>query len=144
MIMNLDFIYPIGSIYMNLNDINPSKIFGGTWERIPFRYLVGAGTIEKNSYDGYGSVDEQAGTYGIGAGATFGEIFHTLTINEIPSHTHSIDGHNGDGSGAPFPVRITGGEVNWNSWVSTGATGGGQRHNNLPPSLSVYMWKRIA
>ena len=39
--INVDLIYPIGSIYLSLNDINPNKMFGGTWERIKGKTLVG-------------------------------------------------------------------------------------------------------
>ena len=73
------------------------------------------------------------------AGSTGGEATHTLTIDEIPSHTHQ--------------VKISA-DTGWNSIGKSGGTestngasyptGGGQAHNNMPPYLAVYMWKRTA
>lgn len=40
----LNMIYPIGSIYLTVNNVNPSNIFGGTWEKLENRFLVGAGS----------------------------------------------------------------------------------------------------
>ena len=65
----LDHIYPIGSIYMNVDSINPNETLGGTWERIYDRFLIGA----SNNYS--------VGTIG-------GESVHTLTTSEMPSHIH--------------------------------------------------------
>ena len=63
--------YPVGSIYMSVNSTNPSQLFGGTWEAIAGgRVLIGQNT----SYP---------------AGSTGGEATHTLTTNEMPSHSHS-------------------------------------------------------
>lgn len=66
-----DKIYPIGAIYMSINSTDPGTLFGGTWERIKDTFLLSAGD-----------------TYS--AGATGGEATHTLTVDEMPSHTHSI------------------------------------------------------
>ena len=65
-------IYPVGSIYISTVSTNPSTLFGfGTWAQIKDTFLLAAGTTYK-------------------AGATGGEATHKLTINEIPSHTHSV------------------------------------------------------
>lgn len=71
----IDLIYPIGSIYMSINSTNPSELFGGTWVAIQDRFLIGAGNTYNN-------------------GATGGEANHTLTANEMPSHSHSTTGIN--------------------------------------------------
>lgn len=63
--MLLDQIYPIGSIYMSVNSSNPGTLFGGTWQQLKDRFLLGAGD-----------------TYA--AGAQGGEASHTITTQELP------------------------------------------------------------
>lgn len=71
-----NIIYPVGSIYMSANDVNPSVLFGGgTWEKIEGKFLLSS----------YGS------TYTLGS--TGGEANHTLTVDEMPSHTHTQNAH---------------------------------------------------
>lgn len=121
--VNVDSIYPVGSIYMSVNSTDPSTLFGGTWEQIKDTFLLSAG-------DAYA------------AGSTGGEATHTLTTDEIPSHSHTQT------------VTYSSGSTAWaNTWSgsnvqgspqSTGSAGGGQAHNNMPPYLTVYMWKRTA
>ena len=65
-----DKIYPVGSIYMSVNDTSPASLFGGTWEELKDKFLLGAGDIYLS-------------------GATGGEASHTLTSNEIPKHKHN-------------------------------------------------------
>lgn len=81
---NIIELYPIGSIYMSVNNINPSTIFGGTWEQIKQKFLIAAD--DDSEYRGgteggaFSSSYTPSGTVG----------GHTLTIAEIPSHNHSI------------------------------------------------------
>ena len=65
----VNLIYPVGSIYLSVNSANPQTLFGGTWEQLKDRFLLGAG-------DGYS------------AGSVGGEATHKLTTNEMPSHKH--------------------------------------------------------
>lgn len=119
---DIDTIYPVGSIYMSVNSTNPSSLFTGTtWEQLKDRFLLGAGDVYTN-------------------GATGGEATHTLTIDEIPAHTHSL-GMAG-GSNAQDAGNYRG--VNTSNTTDSGSAGGGQAHNNLPPYLVVFMWKRTA
>ena len=125
----LNLIYPVGSIYMSVNSTSPASLFGGQWEQIKDRFLLGASK-----------------TYS--AGSTGGEATHTLTVDEIPSHAHQQIVTNEVTSGG-FSGRA---DYNLDSEhiatypqnCQTGAAGGGLPHNNMPPYLAVYMWKRIA
>lgn len=115
--------FPVGAIYMSVNNTNPGTLFGGTWARIKDTFLLAAGD-----------------TYS--AGSTGGEAKHTLTIDEMPAHTHGLPTW-AAGSGQQSLANNNPEGVNHN-WVATDSTGGGQAHNNMPPYLAVYVWKRTA
>lgn len=124
----LDNVYPVGSIYMNVNSTNPGTLFGGTWEQIQGKFLLGM----SSSYP---------------AGSSGGEAKHTLTVSEIPTHTHSIIGYSASGndySGSDADLSFTYNNT-MTGWAGrTASVGNSQAHNNMPPYLSVYIWKRIA
>lgn len=135
--------YPVGSIYLSVTDTDPATLFGGTWERISQgRFLIGAGANVANSTDYWGSYAAGAGNFP--AGEMGGEVTHTLTVAEMPSHTHSerLEWSNTAGGG------VTGTGTGTNAVVDqgsvTGATGGGKPHNNMPPYLVVFMWERVS
>lgn len=123
--------HPIGSFYISSNSTSPASLFGGTWERIKDRFLLGAGD-----------------TYT--AGDTGGEATHTLTNDEMPSHNHQLatarqykTGTDTDSN--PIKIGRTWQDADgWTGGFYTDNTGGGQPHNNMPPYLVVYMWKRTA
>lgn len=133
----LDLIYPVGSIYMSVNNVSPQTFFGGTWSSLSGRFLLAANT-----------------TYA--AGTTGGSATHKLTTSEMPSHYHDgittdnfVDTHRMTYANQ---VAVTdGSEAYWSLVKSTTPTaltartvtaGGGSAHNNMPPYLAVYMWKR--
>lgn len=116
-------IYPIGSIYTSVNSINPHELFGGTWEQIKDTFLLSAGD-----------------TYP--AGSTGGEATHTLTINELPEHNHAIYIDDPGTGGKWGPTGTV--QQSTSRFTSTGNAGGNQPHNNMPPYLVVYVWKRTA
>ena len=119
---------------MNVNSTNPGTLFGGTWEQIQGRFLLG-----------------MSGSYP--AGSTGGEAKHTLTTSEMPSHKHAAtrardaddipDNYGGSGAAYGF-VAGDSNKGNAGYVYNTSATGGGQSHNNMPPYLAVYIWKRTA
>lgn len=135
----LDNVYPVGSIYMSVNSTNPKNLFGGTWEQIQGKFLFGM----NSSYP---------------AGSTGGEITHKLTPNEMPVHNH--DGLYYSYIATENSVTLNSGTASYHvPWGSsdyagdygpgtgkaelvTGNTGSGAAHNNMPPYLSVYIWKR--
>lgn len=159
--------YPVGSIYMSVNNINPTNFFGGTWEQIKDKFLLCAGS-----------------TYiGGGTGGSTTTNSHTLATDEIPSHNHGVTVKStsltGDlnslyGSVGVSPLRSnakvsgvfsrnstsiknspgyveTAGyglhiDVSHNHSASSSYTGGGKGHSHtyMPPYLAVYVWKRTA
>lgn len=123
--------YPIGSIYLSVTDINPSKWFGGTWEQIAQgRTLIG---VDTNDSD-FNTVKK------IG-----GEKKHKLTINEMPSHSHTKNSVGWTGSGGFWVGSGTYTTLDFDKDTGlTGSTGGNQDHNNLPPYFTCYIWCRIA
>ena len=135
--------YPVGSIYLSINNVNPTNFFGGVWEQIKDTFLLACGDTYSN-------------------GATGGEATHTLTTDEMPSHSHKHNPNDNTTiigtfqSGVAIRGRYasgTSGNYTFNSssqshliWgtTSTDTTGSGNAHNNMPPYLTVYMWQRTA
>ena len=72
-----DLIYPVGSYYMSSSATNPGTLFGGTWEQITDRMIMAAGSTYA------------AGTTGGSDTHTHTTEGHTLTVAEIPAHTHT-------------------------------------------------------
>lgn len=128
--MIIDLIYPIGSIYMTVSDTNPFEtIKFGVWEKIENRFLLASSNIHMNGEIG-------------------GEENHTLSINEMPKHSHKMK-YDSIGWTALRQSSGTNGilENNTSSYdgqYSTEEVGNGNAHNNMPPYLAVNMWKRIA
>ena len=146
----LDLIHPVGSIYWSTNITSPEILFGGTWEQIKDTFILAAG----DSYS---------------AGSTGGEAKHTLTTSEIPAHTHgskSLVGYlynvASQASGTPVTAQgicsLSGSEKHGYAVNSKTAAdcitidashehnsvGGSGAHNNMPPYLVAYCWKRTA
>lgn len=152
----VDIVYPVGSIYMSINDVNPSELFGGSWEKIEGKFLLGT----SSSYS---------------LGGTGGSATVTLTTEQMPSHTHTQNSHtHGTGDTTQKYFLKASGNVAVNqtkrAFPSTGSsqysvyapdkinieeitatggttatnkdTGGGQAHSNMPPYLVVNIWKR--
>lgn len=144
--------FPVGSIYISVNSTNPSTYFGGTWEQIKGRFLVGTGANEANTTNYWGEM--AAGQHNPLVGEMGGECRHTLTVSEMPSHAHAMrvvkDLATDSGGNLPKGNNSAGNNAGWTDyWTGAGDyaiqnTGGGGAHNNMPPYLAVYMWKRTA
>lgn len=124
-----ELIYPVGSIYISTVSTNPNTLFGvGTWTQIKDTFLLAAGS----SYS---------------AGSTGGEVTHKLSVSEMPNHQHRIIAYSGSGNDysnidASLSFEYYTSMKGWGGY--TESTGGSQAHNNMPPYLVVYMWKRVS
>lgn len=142
----INIMYPVGSIYMSVNSVNPSTLFGGTWERIEDRFLLAGGNTFAVGSTG-GSKDAEV-------------VSHT---HDLPSHKHSFSGGTKvwtTASGSTEPgAQISGSGKYYAAtakddykWLTTtesaapsiGATGIDGTDKNMPPYLAVYVWKRTA
>lgn len=129
----LDMVYPVGSIYLSVSGTDPQTLFGGTWVRLEDVFLLAAGAKHA-------------------AGSTGGEESHILTEDEIAPHKHAMAyGPESSGAATGFSYGIAAGSATnsaggrgYASNLGTFSAGGGQPHNNMPPYLAVYTWKRTA
>ena len=125
-----NYIYPVGSIYMNMAvATNPGTLLGfGTWVAYAEgRVLVG--------YEASGTFDALDESLGAETAA------HTLTVDEMPAHTHGYQKHTGTSNLSIHDISHT---VTSYATTQTSSTGGGSAHSNLQPSVTVHMWKRTA
>lgn len=125
--------YPVGSIFQSTNSTSPASLFGGSWERIRGRFLLGT----SSSYS---------------VSSTGGEEKHTLTSSEMPRHLHGPEGGqafiidpNKYNTSNDFAM-LTSSQISYkygSAWA-TGYAGGGGSHNNMPPYYCVNIWRRTA
>ena len=128
----LDKLWPVGSIYQSSSSTSPASLFGGTWEQIKDQFILAAGD-----------------TYA--AGSTGGEATHKLTDAEMPRHAHNIakGAKNADGTGTKFEIydayQSESSIAEGYYWTATTLFAGNSKpHNNMPPYVAMYIWKRIA
>jgi len=129
----IDYLYPIGSVYFSVGNTNPATRFAGTgWTQISQgRFIVGVGSDQ----------DDNSVTKTFTEGENNGEYQHTLTIAEMPAHTHTLNDfrYRGDRDN----------DENKGYWdkggtVETESTGGNLPHNNTPPGFGLYVWERTS
>ena len=124
----LEKVHPVGSYYWSQKNISPEELFGGKWESIYGKFIF--------STDSNHSVD-----------STGGEEKHQLTIDEMPSHNHGYGRFNyytylcsNLNSGSfYYPYRN---DNNFDINTTTNYTGGNKAHNNMPPYITAYCWRR--
>lgn len=148
----LSQVYPVGSIYLSVNNTNPRTLFGGTW------VAFGTGKVLMGVKSG-GSAEATGGS----ETATIAAHEHTtaahkLTLNEIPSHNHALLNYNADGNTTyTFTKNSVTSNVKkgYDGNVMTTYKGGDQAHshgntgsagaatiNVVQPYITCYMWKR--
>lgn len=170
----VDLIYPVGSIYMSVNNVNPSTFLEGTtWEQIQDRFLLAAGSTYTAGGTGGSATTSLAETnlpshHHSYTAPPANTGSHTLQVSEMPAHIHAMrytvssGGTAGQGwnysntryatsgateSGALMKASGGGGGHTHpitGSSSTTGNTGSGTAFSNMPPYLTVYMWKRTA
>lgn len=118
----LNNVFKVGYVWVSYTSTSPASIIGGTWAAITGRFpYFNAGT------------------------SVGGSNTHTLSVSQIPSHTHGIriDWFNYAGSGISDSYSSsTNAQID--AGGSTRETGGGEAHNNMPAYQTLYAWRRTA
>lgn len=136
--------HPVGSYYWSNDSTSPATLFGGTWEALPPGYTLIA----------QGSGSDSFGSFTYTAGGKYGERKHQLTTDELPKISGSVSyllRWNSDKAQSGvlkaaegtsrFPSAAT--ENISNSTISI-EFGKDTPHENLPPCIAAYGWKRTA
>lgn len=134
-------VHPVGSIFLSTDGTEPAELYGGTWERIEGKFIMGA-----------------SDTYP--AGSTGGEAEHTLTEGELPNITGTFgfqsngvtEGIVNEATGVFSLAQITSGGFQPNNRTDESdcsrrvkmSFGSNSPHNNIPPYYSMYIWRRVA
>lgn len=134
-------IYKVGSLYLTTNNTNPNTELGyGTWER----YAEGRALV------GYSSdVSSTTPDWVKQGGGTFGSYEHTLSNEEMPTHDHLLRIQK-DGGSLIFPIDIDSdvrGEFSLDPFGRgkiMETAGGSRAHNNVQPSIIVFIWRRVS
>ena len=130
-----NMIYPVGSIYMSINNTNPSLLFGGTWEKIEDKFLLGSGTTYADGSTG-GSADSVVVSHSHQPNAD-GEY---IVTSEDPKANNTRVAYSASGN------RWVDGQTsqsNFHHRTSTNTVGEDGTGKNMPPYLAVNMWKRV-
>lgn len=132
----LSVLYPVGSVYLSASGTSPASFLGGVWEQIKDVFL------------------ESSTAANAGTAEPKGEAQHTLTVEEMPAHSHKkyyrvsraslakVTHPQADQSGGNTTISYYYASQNYTGVTSS--TGGGGAHNNLPPYQTLMMWKRVA
>ncbi len=127
----VNLIYPVGSIYMSVNDVSPSTLFGGTWVKLEDRFLLGSGGTYIN-------------------GSTGGNTTHNHTLDNGYAQVDLSDRVLMNSKSQNIPINTASGtfssreSVAWSTEHAVALGGSTDNANNMPPYLVVNMWKRTA
>jgi hypothetical protein len=146
----LNAIYPIGSIYMTVNNVSPASFLGGAWTQLTDRFLVGAGS--SYSVNSTGGSSTHTHKYGIQVSTYYGET----TLAASATGSTGLLSYNSSGSvSGVITSRTSKGNITTivNKSTTTTSKEVTAAHyavqsntsptSTLPPYLAVYMWKRV-
>ena len=134
-----DKIYPIGSIHITTNGVNPSNYFDGEWERIQDTFLLASGTTYAN-----GSTGGSATVKLTSAQSGVPQHTHTYAHTDTTYKLNTTNRKPGTSTAVAYGTSISATANNTTKTSSNNtAANASQAHENMPPYLAVYMWERV-
>ena len=144
-----NLIYPVGSIYMSVNNTSPATLFGGTWVQIKDTFLLACGDTYANAATGGSAIHSH--NYGLQYGGYYTDVSleantNAGLLNYSSNNSYSI--LNSTSSVATYTTAYNSGNT-----TATVSRSGSEHYriiantsytSTLPPYLSVYVWKRTA
>lgn len=151
----LDQVYPVGSIYMSINSTDPSTLFGGSWTRLKDTFLLACG--DTYSSDGDVATSQHGSATVTLTSAQSGLKAHGHGMAHNHNHRHNLGKNFSTGSGSVSAYTVTSNRstsTQYTGYDSTAssktttdnntASNASEAHENMPPYMAVYMWKRTA
>lgn len=144
----LNLVYPIGAVYLSLSSTNPGTLFGGTWEQLKDRFLLGTG--DSYSADSTGGAATHTHNYGLQYGGYYRSVSLESNTNAgilTYDTNNTISLVSGGVSQGTLEGPINQNAINSMTTVSMAhyrQTANTSYTNNMPPYLTVYMWKRVS
>lgn len=134
---------PVGTVELRYDDTSPATLYGGTW----LEFGQGRMLIGKSGDTDFDTI-----------GKTGGEKTHTLITAEIPPVPFKDRYHNENSVSLPGATKTIGsgglnnnlgsyatdGDNNTFLYADATIDGGGGAHNNMPPFVTIRMWRRTA
>lgn len=144
----LNLVYPIGAVYLSLSSTNPGTLFGGTWEQLKDRFLLAAGSSYSAGSTG------GAATHTHNYGLQYGGYYRSVSLESNANAgilTYDTNNNISLVSGGVSQGTLEG-PINQNATSSMTTvsmahyrqTANTSYTNNMPPYLTVYMWKRVS
>lgn len=137
-----EYISTVGAVLFSFSSsFSPASVFGGSWSKVSNRFLYGTSS---------------------GIGTTGGSQTVTLTIDQLPSHNHGsnvlVNGGWTDVKSIPnrtVTFSTSQCQIHWDAesgnlglasfdGPGTNVRGSGQSHENMPPYITCYIWRRIS
>lgn len=132
----VDLIYPVGSIYMNINLVNPSTLFGGTWVRIKDRFLLAVGNTYGDNKTGGAATDSISLSH-----KHLAPIAYSSNAQGFTNINGTVAAGNGKAyrtSTSDYSGTLSGNvSVGYTSTETLSAT-----IDTIPPYQTVYIWQR--
>ena len=142
----LDFVYPVGSLYISENPTDPGLIFGGVWEKLPDGVFIrnsggNAGEVGQIQPEGLpnikGTVLTGNHSLNLGCGDHRGAFYEPNLKRGA-----SIAGDSGNGWSGSLGIDASKGETKTDGTLKNDVYG--KSDHVTPYNVSFHMWKRTA